>query len=161
VPTLVEAIGLPALKGIDGRSLLALLRGEQIEDWRQQVYCAFNCMNGEEEYWPSRAMTTRRYFYLWSGWVDGKKLTKKVIHGGGGDEEEMFRRRFGDDWKHGIKEELYDIETDPGFWVNLIDDPKHQVKLDELRRALMAEMTATKDPEADRYCKENDFQGSN
>jgi N-sulfoglucosamine sulfohydrolase len=151
VPTFLEAVDLPPLEGIEGRSLMPILMGKKPKNWRTKAYSAFNCMNGEEEYWPSRAMSGARYVYVWNSWVDGVLLSSEVIHGGGGDFEQLARRRWADDWEHGVTEEFYDMQADPGFWDNLIDSPQHQSTIDQFRQSLLSEMKATNDPELQKF----------
>jgi len=47
------------------------------------------------------------------------------------------------------REELYDLEKDPGELNNLIDDPGSQAALEEMRTALAAHLEATNDPYKD------------
>jgi hypothetical protein len=49
-------------------------------------------------------------------------------------------------YKHRVPEELYDVAYDPDCLVNLINQPKHQAELKELRAKLDAWMVRSKDP---------------
>jgi N-sulfoglucosamine sulfohydrolase len=150
MPTLIEMVPVPTLKRLTGYSLWPLIKGEKPKEWRETTYAAFNCMNGEEQYWPSRSMTGKRYFYLWNGWVNGKNKAKTVLHSHL-NMDEMFSRRWGTDWEYGIPEEFYDIETDPGYWNNLIDSPGHQELIEKFRQDLLREMERTGDPELENF----------
>lgn len=150
-PTFFEAAGLAPLAGLDGRSLVPLLRGEKPRDWRETTYSAFNCMNGEGEYWPSRSMTGQRYVYVWNGWSDGKQLAAEVLHGGGENKEEARQKRWGDDATYGVVEEFYDMESDRGFWNNQIENPEHRQLIEGFREKLLAEMKRSKDPELENF----------
>lgn len=48
------------------------------------------------------------------------------------------------------RDELYDLNADPGEVTNLVDDPAHAGKLDDLRQRMLARLDATEDPAAGR-----------
>jgi N-sulfoglucosamine sulfohydrolase len=64
MPTILEATGLPAPAGMDGRSFLpVLLGGEQIG--RDRVFTCYNETSGRRSY-PMRCLQTRLYGYLYN-----------------------------------------------------------------------------------------------
>jgi len=158
VPTFIEAAGLPALDGLDGRSLMPMLTGGRPKNWRQSIYTCFNYMN-YPQYYPARAMVGKKYLYVWNAWAGGNLEATDVIHGtGNGLQEtcliEPAKTRWGDDYEYGIPEEFYDIENDPGYWNNLIDNPSYQDAINTARNALLEVMTTSLDPELDRLKNE-------
>ncbi|MDA8746815.1 sulfatase-like hydrolase/transferase [Litoreibacter sp.] len=64
-----------------------------------------------------------------------------------------------DNWKYifspGDYDELYDLNTDPGEMINLATDPLSQVKLNNMRNALIHETAAFDDPLRDCVSKFN------
>ena len=46
----------------------------------------------------------------------------------------------------GLRDELYDLRTDPDETSNLVDNPGYRRRADEMRRLLLDWMTETKDP---------------
>jgi hypothetical protein len=128
------------------------MKSEPPVGWRKAAYAAFNCMNGEEQYWPSRAMSGRKYLYLWNAWVDGKLESTTVLHSGR-KHLDSIKKRWGNDWQFGIVEEFYDIEADPGYWTNLINNNDHKEIIAEYRKLLLDEMIATQDPELEKFRK--------
>ncbi|GAG77106.1 unnamed protein product, partial [marine sediment metagenome] len=61
MPTILEAAGLPAVEGMDGRSFLALLKGGT-QEGRESVFTAFHEMHSKKQY-PMRCVQNRRHGY--------------------------------------------------------------------------------------------------
>ena len=59
-------------------------------------------------------------------------------------------------YKHRVPEELYDVVKDPDCLHNLIDSPKHQAELKQLRATLDAELVKSKDPMLEAFRKRED-----
>lgn len=62
--TCCEAAGIPAPPGCQGRSLLPWLRGETVEDWRQEVVATFN--GAQFGLYNMRMLRERRWKYVWN-----------------------------------------------------------------------------------------------
>jgi len=91
-PTLLEALSLPAPDGFEGRSLLPLAAGGEIE-------------------WPEQAFAqTQRFNVRWSLRTDRHKLIYTLDTG---------TNRFGVPVESGF--EMYDLRQDPGEQRNLYD----------------------------------------
>lgn len=69
-PTVLDAVGLPPLEGMDGRSFLPVLRGER-QSGRDFVITHINRTSGRNEY-PMRSVLTRQYGYIFNGWSNGQ-----------------------------------------------------------------------------------------
>ena len=115
-PTVLELAGVRAPEFIHGRSLVPLLKGEQINDWRKDWLYEYYEYPQWEHVRPHRGVRTGRY---------------KLIHyyklAAFPDEPEEF--------------ELYDLQKDPGELDNLYGKPgylalTHQlfVRIGELRK---------------------------
>jgi arylsulfatase len=103
-PTLLELSGLPVDRSMHGKSLMGQLSGH-VAPWehRDRVYATYtNTLTSSEEDRPSYGTMVRTRRY---------KLAS--YHGTG-------------------KGQLFDLEKDPGEFVNLWDDPKHQTAKTEL-----------------------------
>ncbi|MCH2113700.1 MAG: sulfatase [Pirellulales bacterium] len=172
VPTFIEAAGLPALAGVDGRSLMPILAGENPEDWRQRVYTCFNYMNNYPErdkqfsqftkdlvdkhdnYRPMRAVTSNHYTYIWNAWADGKREIPLEMSG-----SQAIRRILGETGytrranfeKYRAPEEFYDTAADPGCLKNLITAPDQQQRIGAFRQTLADVMTKSNDHEQKNY----------
>jgi len=63
-PTILETVGCGELPGAHGRSLVPLLKGQEPEDWRDDVYAEFH---GQRFFWTQRIVWTERYKYVFNG----------------------------------------------------------------------------------------------
>ncbi|PSW25455.1 sulfatase [Photobacterium swingsii] len=63
LPTLCDYVGIAPPAQLYGRSLLPLLRGEKVENWRQEVVSQWHT-NREMTIQPGRMMRTERYKYI-------------------------------------------------------------------------------------------------
>jgi len=157
VPTILEAAGLPALKKVEGRSLLGILKGKSPSNWRQSVYAAFNYYSQPnwQNFYPVRVMTGRRYTYIWNSYTQKENPHRRFILSNHPLIKLMEKRsvehpRLGkraEALKHRPPEEFYDIQKDPGCWNNLIKSERHKDQIEKLKKALLKEMAATADPE--------------
>lgn len=114
-PTLLEAVGLPVPKEIQGRSLLPLLSGKTPSDWRSSVYYRFY---GSDSYRrgahpPHYGVRTERY---------------KLIY-----------------FPETAELEFYDLKTDPHEMLNLASSPTHTAVIEELKREVLRQRKALKD----------------
>lgn len=112
-PTLLDAAGLPIPKDMQGRSLLPVLRG-QAADWPEEVFVQIS----ETE--VGRAVRTRQWKYGVTapdkkGWQDSAS--------------ERYVEAF-----------LYDLESDPYEFNNLIRSKKHREIADQLKQRLICRM---------------------
>jgi len=151
-PTLLEAVGLPALPGTDGRSLVPLLKGKPQPD-RQFVFTYINRTAGRREY-PMRCVQNARYGYLFNGWADGKTvfrnesqngLTMKAMRKAAGSNPIIAARV--QHFLYRTPEEFYDYQTDPDARANLIDDPRYQTQIAQFRERLKTHLEETNDPQ--------------
>jgi N-sulfoglucosamine sulfohydrolase len=149
-PTLLDALGVKPMKGMDGRSFLPVLKGEK-QSGRDTVYTHINTIASKRDY-TMRSVQDKRYGYIWNGWADGKTtfrnesqagLTWKAMVAASANDRKIAARV-----KHfsmRCREEFYDYEKDPDALVNLIDDPKHAARIKDLRAKLLEYMKTTND----------------
>jgi len=154
IPTLLDLAQRPAA-GLDGRSLLPLLRGESPADWPQAVF-ASHTEHRQEPAVPGRSIITPRWKYtrcLRPG-LEFRNLVMQVSPAwtdlssaprGGRLEvsRETFLRR--------PAEELYDLEADPWELTNLAADPLRSETLEQLRGRLRQFCQAQGDPLLDEW----------
>lgn len=138
MPTLCEVAGAKVPVGVQGRSLLPLVRGESAS-----VHDAlFLEMTYHSAYDPVRAVRTDRHKYIRSflsrptqfAANEGACRSKDYLEGLG--------------WYSTPRatEQLYDLEADPLEQTNLIDRPEHAEAARDLRARLRAWMEGTADP---------------
>jgi len=151
MPTILEICGIDLPAGLDGRSILPLLRSEP-QDGRDKVFKEYHENAGGIRN-PMRAVETRRFGYIFNPWSDGKRLFKSATlysesykamkEAGSTDDTIAARVEF---FNHRAVEELYDYEKDPDGLINLIDNPEYADVVARMRRELETHMEQTGDP---------------
>ncbi|HVI99898.1 MAG TPA: sulfatase [Sphingomonas sp.] len=140
LPTMLEAAGAPSPQGIDGKSFLPVLTGEE-DTFRDHVFAAHT---GDKHFnrSPMRAIRTDRWKLIvnlnssepyinamtnakesrafWASWVEQAKTDARAA--------ELVNR-----YQHRPPLELYDIVADPYELHNLADDPAHAQTLATLK----------------------------
>jgi N-sulfoglucosamine sulfohydrolase len=150
-PTLLNIAGLESPAGVDGRTIVPLLDGKSQED-RDMVFTQFHQTSGRNRY-PMRAVTTKKFLYIYNPWADGARRFKNESQAGRtmnamlaaapeskdiADRCQLFLYR--------TPEELYDLTLDPDATVNLIGAPQYAADAKRLKTALQDWMRETKDP---------------
>ena len=158
LPTILDITGAPHPKRLDGRSYLPLLKGGT-QEGRDHVIKEYNENAGRSRD-PMRGVQTKKYLYLFNPWSNGERVFATATTG-----TVTYRRMVDlassskslsarlDLYKHRVPEELYDVTKDPDCLVNLINQPKHQAELKELRAKLDAWMVRSKDPMLEAFRK--------
>ena len=116
--TFLELAGVAAPAGMQGRSLVPLLRGERPGDWRTSLYYRYWMhLDGSHGVWAHRGVRTHRH---------------KLVHyyGEGLDQPGAGSEVKPEEW------ELFDLEADPFELHSLHDDPAHGDLLARLRGEL-------------------------
>ena len=151
IPTLLEVLHLPALKGIDGRSFAATLRGE-MQPERETVYTFHNENSGRNRS-PMRSVQTKQFGYIFNPWSDGTRVFRTATTGTAtframqqlAPSDSVIAARL-DLFQHRVLEEFYDYQADPDALHNLIDDPAYAEVLADLRAKMRAIMVESHDP---------------
>jgi N-sulfoglucosamine sulfohydrolase len=151
MPTILEAAGLPAVEGLDGKSMMPLLLGGK-QGGREYVFTEFHETAANRRY-PMRCVQTPRLGYIINFWSDGGtvfmnesqsgRTFKAMVSAAEDDESIESRVRL---FQYRVPEEFYDFAKDPNGLHNLIDDPAYQWEIERLRQALLAKMAGTGDP---------------
>jgi len=150
-PTLLEAVGLPPIPGIDGRSFLAAVKGEKMAGW-DRVFTFYNAAFGNN-WLPMRCLRTKDHAYIWNAWSDGKReyhtenmsgLTWKAMLAAATTNAAIKARA--DFYLHRVPEEFYVLTNDRCERTNLVSDPARQTEIEAMRKELLALMRRTGDP---------------
>ncbi|MFQ5733812.1 MAG: sulfatase [Planctomycetaceae bacterium] len=151
MPTILDALKLPAPAGMDGQSFLPVLDGKT-QTGRDELYTVFHRTAGRRNY-PMRSVLTKRFGYIYNGWSDGKTIFRNESQNGRTFKAMMAAARTDPKtaarvklFRFRVKEEFYDYERDPHALHNLIDDPKHRKQIAGFRMRMHARMRALKDP---------------
>jgi len=154
LPTLVEAAGGAAPAGIDGRSFLPVLRGEQTAH-REQIFTTHSG-DGNWNIYPARAVRHERWKYILNLHPEFAFTTHIDLPGN------LGQRAFFSTWEDAAKndpaaaeivrryharpaEELYDLAADPFEEHNLAGDPQYASELRALHDELEQWMNAQGD----------------
>jgi N-sulfoglucosamine sulfohydrolase len=151
MPTILEAVGLPAPTGLDGRSFMPLLTGG-VQPGRDRVFTCYNDTSGRRHY-PMRCLQTKRFGYLYNAWSDGTTryqtepmggLTFKAMQQAAKDQKPVADRV--EMLLHRVPEEFYDLTADPDALHNLITDSKFRGQIARMRNEMLLWMERTQDP---------------
>ena len=157
-PTILEALGIAPMKGMDGRSFLPVLKGKKQND-REFVYTHINTIASGRSY-TMRSLQGKRYGFIWNGWHDGTTpfknesmsgLTWKAMARAAENDPALAKRV-----KHYLYRtpfEFYDYGNDPDALNNLIGNKEHAKLENRYRKELLKVMQKTKDHETARYQK--------
>jgi N-sulfoglucosamine sulfohydrolase len=151
MPTLLELLDLKMPDGLDGKSWLPLVRGEKQAD-HDHVFTQVDAVHSGRKF-PGRCIRTPTRAYIWNSWADGKtrfrigamanRLSWKTMVEAGRQDPRTKARV--DHLIYRCAEEFYDNENDPDERENLINDPKCQSEISQMKALLLAHMEKTGD----------------
>lgn len=156
MPTVLDALGMDIPAGVNGRSYLPVLQGDD-QDGRDLVFTQFHETSARREY-PMRSVQNARFGYIFNAWSNGRLVFKsdslkskawKAMQEARSDDPEVAARvHF---YTYRVPEEFYDYENDPNALNNLIDDPDYADEVQDLREKLEDWMESTSDPLYDTF----------
>jgi len=150
MPTVLDVAGIEAVDGMDGFSFLPLLSGKK-QQGRKYVFTEFHKTFAGRRY-PMRCVQNERFGYIFNFWAQKTApmrmdstsgLTFKAMQKAGKSDPKIAARVKL--FEHRVPEEFYDFKKDPGALNNLIDDPKYQDEIEQMRRMLKNQMKKTND----------------
>jgi len=130
MPTVLDALGYQPPAGVDGRTYLPLLRGEdQTGPDRDRVFTQIYETSGKNRY-PMFTVQNANYILIYNPWSDGKYVFRAESLGGltfkamiAAAKTDTFIRDRVDLVQHRVPLELYDLKKDPDALVNLAKNP--------------------------------------
>ena len=147
--TFMEATGLTAPEGLDGRSMVPLIKGDD-QPGRDCVFTQIDYTIGGPPK-PMRCVQDARYGYIFNAFSDGKFKYKNNNEGmtfaameEAGKTDPAIQARV-QMFRYRVPEEFYDLEKDPGCTNNLIHDPKQQELVKKYQDRLRRWMVETHD----------------
>ena len=161
LPTLLDIVGLPHPKGMDGRSFAPILRGGS-QDGREYVVTEYNENSGGNRH-PMRSIVTKDFAYIFNPWSNGERVMATATKGtvtyrrmqalAKTDPKIDARLTFFD---RRVPEELYNYAADADALENLISRPEFKTQRDRLVSLLESWMVQTKDPMLDVFRQRGD-----
>ena len=155
-PTILDALKLAPLDGMDGRTFLPILKG-QPQEGRDFVFTHINTIASKKSY-PMRSIQNAKFGYIYNAWSDGKTvfknesqsgLTFKAMRAAAQTDQQIAARVK--EFVYRVPEEFYDYEHDPDALHNLIDDPQYADEIAKFRTRMLAEMEKSDDYLAKRF----------
>ena len=150
MPTILEVTGVEEPAGMDGRSFLPLLLGQN-QSGRDKVFTQFNHIHGRHPY-PMRCVQTKNFIYIFNPWSQlrqtvGQQLQQEsprayraeplsgltyaaMKQAAPVNPEIAARCRM---LQYRIVEEFYDLKQDPNCLENVIDESRYSTEVDQLR----------------------------
>lgn len=151
MPTILDALNLSEVPGMDGKSFLPILKGEQQEQ-RNLVFTQFNKIFAGIEY-PMRGVVDNRFGYIVNFWSDGRhEIRGDALSGrtfkamSKAAQIDATKAKRMDLYRFRVAEELYDFENDPDGLVNLAENRNFQDEKQRLKSILLEEMQRSDDP---------------
>lgn len=151
MPTVLESVGLSLPAGMDGRSFLPLMNGQE-QGGRQTVFTTVNTLSSHKSF-PMRCVQNKQFGYIFNAWSDGKTTYKNESQTGrtwsameaakGANPAVAARVDF---FSHRTPEELYDLRTDPACLHNLAGQTAYAQQLLSMRKEMRSSMERTHDP---------------
>ena len=163
MPTVLEAVGAPAVDGLPGSSLQPLYQPGDVP-WRTHLFAEYHTHAAAPNYFPQRSVRSNRYKLI-------ESLLPDTIHP---DYDNTIAKLHGDfavqkysgslDLRSVIatakpevraafalmrrppQYQLYDLQSDPYEFHNLADDPEHADALADLKQRLTQWRSETNDP---------------
>lgn len=149
-PTFLEVTNAKGPGGLDGRSFLPLLKGQD-QDGRSHVFTQIDSKAGGAAV-PMRCVQNANFGYIYNPFSDGKYWYRNNNEGltmaamnKAAETDATLKARV-DLFRYRVSEELYDLKNDPDCLNNLIDEPAHAETLMALQAKLVAQMKKTDDP---------------
>jgi N-sulfoglucosamine sulfohydrolase len=161
MPTLLEGLGLTQVAGMDGRSVLQVIRdgGGKARDY---VHTSYNYAMPGVQAMPSRAVQSAEFLYIYNAWPGERNIKPDIPLGYGPNTDptsglcyramkdaaatdsaiakrvEFFEKR--------TREEFYDLRKDPFCLTNSIEDSAHSAAIKWMRGLVEKQMVQTSDP---------------
>ncbi|MEO5995450.1 MAG: sulfatase [Chitinophagaceae bacterium] len=151
MPTVLDALDLPLVANLDGRSYLPLLFGKKQDD-RDYVYTTYYQIFDKTRY-PMRCLQDKNFGYIYNFWSDGKLNMTGDAKGGitwkamveAGKSIPVVAERV-ELYRHRIPEEFYDFKNDPDALHNLVNDAAYAGEIQKFRDRMLVVMNNCKDP---------------
>lgn len=150
LPTLLDITDIKHPKGLEGSSLVPLIKGEK-QAHRKYAFGVYNENSGRVRQ-PMRSVNSKRFGYIFNPWSDGKREVKGATVGTAtfkamksvARSDATVAKRL-QTFVYREREEFFDYQNDPDALHNLIDDPTYAKQISLHRTAMEEFMAQTND----------------
>ena len=155
-PTILDAIGSSPTEVSDGRSFLPILRGEKQAN-RDVVFGQFYHIHGGDAL-PTYSVFTRHSAYVFNPWSNGKRRFPRLSGGAFNAMQQAAKKDSAmaarvKHLQYRSVEEFYNLSNDPSCLADLLDNPKSNQKLNNLRGLLREWMVQVESPALNAFDK--------
>jgi N-sulfoglucosamine sulfohydrolase len=162
MPTLLEAVGIPAPEGIDGRSWVSILKGGK-QDGREFTYTMYE-MNVGGNCQPMRAVVSTDHTYICNLWSDGERKFATATKGMAttaemfrlAEEGDKYMQERSDLFTYSVPEQFFDVNKDADGLNNLIGNPEYKQLIKRHQKQMEVFMKVSNDPMKDIYQNRTD-----
>jgi len=155
-PTVLDALGLKRIDGVDGKSFLPLTRGES-QEGRDHVVTVYH-ETVAKKFFEMRCIADANHTYIYNAWSDGQTQYRSEPMGGLAFKAMQSAATTRPEIDQRVKmlvyrvpEEFYDVQSDVDALHNLIQDESQQASIKAMRQQLLKWMEQTQDPLAERF----------
>lgn len=149
-PTFLDVTQVAGPDGLDGRSFLPLLKGQN-QEGREFVFTQIDSKAGGAAV-PMRCVQNEKFGYIYNPFSDGKYWYRNnnegktmVAMNRAAPDNPAIQARV-DLFRHRVPEEFYDLQNDPNCLHNLIENEKYADTIKQLQDELVAQMKSSDDP---------------
>ncbi|QQE12550.1 sulfatase [Planctomycetota bacterium] len=155
-PTFLDATGIENPGGMDGKSIVPLLKGKKGVAGREEVFTQIDYKIGGPAS-PMRSIENARFRYIFNPWAgadytyrnNNEGMTMKAMdEAASGNAAIAERVRV---YRHRDLQEFFDVRVDPDCTKNLIDDSAMQGEIVKMQTRLEEWMVETGDPLLNAY----------
>ncbi len=158
MPTVLDLLGVAPPAGMDGRSLVPLIRGDT-QPGRDHVVTHVNTVSSGKSL-PQRCVRTKTRSLMFHAWADGQTAFRVEAMSGlsyraladAAQKDPRIKARV-DQYITGTPLSFFNLENDPDERKNLIDDPQSRPEIERLQALLLTHMERTDDPQLEAYRK--------
>lgn len=156
MPTILDALDIPFVNGMDGRSFLPMLYGRRQEGW-EYVFTQFHETAANRRY-PMRCVQSKGFGYIVNFWSDQETVFLNESQSGrtfaamkSASESDPGILQRVHLFQYRVPEEFYNFGADPNALENLVDSSQYEREIADLRTVLGEWMHDTNDPAYDAF----------
>ena len=156
LPTILETAGIKNPGGMDGRSLLPLMKGQE-QAGRERIFTQYYMKIGQTNY-QMRAVQNQSSLFVFNPWYNGKPVYNTSSMGGECFKTILKVAQSDPHWKvradyllTRAPVEFFDLRSDPHCLNNRIQDPGYAEQIELFQQLLTEHLKQSDDPMAEVF----------